>query len=64
MWILGYCNNNVDLEDNNKTTPLHLAAKKGLCEVFDILLENKADISLKDYKDRNVLELAIFKGQK
>jgi len=54
----------VDTEDNNKTTPLHLAAKNGFCEVYNTLVQHGADIALKDYKDRNVLELAIEKNQK
>ncbi|XP_023331663.1 transient receptor potential cation channel subfamily A member 1 homolog isoform X2 [Eurytemora carolleeae] len=62
--VLGYCKNYVDTEDNNKTTPLHLAAKNGFCEVYNTLVQHGADIALKDYKDRNVLELAIEKNQK
>ena len=62
--IVGYCKNYVDTEDNNKTTPLHLAAKNGFCEVYNTLVLHGADIALKDYKDRNVLELAIEKNQK
>ena len=62
--IADYCNNYVDTEDNNKTTPLHLAAKNGFCEVYNILVSNGANPTLKDYKDRNVLELAIEKNKK
>ena len=54
----------MDIEDNNKTTPLHLAAKNGFCDVFDLLLQSGADITLKDYKNRNALEIAVDKNKK
>jgi ankyrin repeat protein len=55
---------NVDTADNNKTTPLHLAAKKGYPDILDVLLERGADITAKDYKNRNALEVAIEKNQR
>jgi ankyrin repeat protein len=54
----------IDATDNNNTTPLHLAAREGHCEILDYLLEKGADVSVKDYKDRNPLEIAIEKSQK
>jgi ankyrin repeat protein len=49
---------------NEITTPLHLAAKEGHSEILDYLLEKGADVSVKDYKDRNPLEMAIEKSKK
>ena len=54
----------IDATDNDNTTPLHLGAKKGHSEILDYLLEKGADVSVKDYKDRNPLEIAIEKSQK
>jgi uncharacterized protein len=59
----GYCMN-VDTADNNKTTPLHLAAKNGYPDILEVLLERGADITAKDYKNRNALEVAIEKNQR
>jgi ankyrin repeat protein len=63
LLLKGYCTN-VDTADNNKTTPLHLAAKKGFPAVLELLLDRGADITLKDYKNRNALEIAIEKNQR
>ena len=54
----------MDTADNNKTTALHLAAKNGNCDILEVLLEKGADITLKDYKNRNALEVAIEKNQR
>ena len=54
----------IDVTDNNNTTPLHLAAREGHSEVIDFLLLKGADVSIKDYKERNPLEMAIEKGKK
>ena len=54
----------IDATDNNNTTPLHLAAREGHSEIIDYLIEKGADVSVKDYKDRNPLEMAIEKGKK
>ena len=54
----------VDATDNNHTTPLHLAAREGHNEIIDYLIQKGADVTVKDYKDRNPLEMAIEKGKK
>ena len=63
-YVVEYSTSGVDIEDNNKTTPLHLAAKNGHTEVFNLLLLHGADITLKDYMDRNALVLAIEKNKR
>jgi len=57
-------NMNIDSSDNNNTTSLHLAAKDGHDKVIEYLLGKGADITVKDYKDRNPLEMAIEKGNR
>ena len=47
----------------NKTTALHIASKEGHTDIIMYLLENGADVKLKDYKERNPLELAIAKNK-
>jgi ankyrin repeat protein len=54
----------IDVADNNNTTPLHLAAREGHSEILDYLLGKGANVSVKDYKDRNPLEMAIEKSKK
>ena len=54
----------INVTDNHNTTPLHLAAKEGHSDIIHFLLEKGADVSIKDYKDRNPLEIAIEKGNK
>jgi ankyrin repeat protein len=41
-----------------------LAAKKGFSDILQLLLDKGADITLKDYKNRNALEAAIEKSQR
>lgn len=53
--------NSVDI---NKTSALHIAAREGHQVITDYLLECGAKVTLKDYKNRNPLELAIDKGKK
>ena len=47
-----------------QTTPLHIAAKEGHQHIVTFLLERGADVTAKDYKNRNPLELAIIKDKK
>ena len=54
----------IDVTDNNNTTPLHLAAKEGHSAIIDYLLQKGANVTVKDYKNRNPLEMAIEKGKK
>ena len=51
----------INASDVNKTTALHIASKSGNSKVVEFLIENGADMRLKDYKGRNVLEVAIEK---
>ena len=53
----------INAVDMNKTTALHIASKEGHTDIIVYLLENGADVKLKDYKERNPLELAIAKNK-
>ena len=54
----------IDAVDVNKTTALHIAAKQGNSNIVEYLLEQGAEIRMKDYKGRNALECAIEKDMK
>ena len=66
MRLIVDSNRHVDINsvDINKTSPLHIAAREGHKVIADYLLECGAKVTLKDYKNRNPLELAIQKGKK
>ena len=54
----------VNADDMNKTTALHIASKAGNSAMVEFLLENGADVKKKDYKGRNALEIAIEKDKR
>ena len=62
--ILASKNVDVNANDMNKTTALHIASKAGNSAIVDFLIESGADVKMKDYKARNALELAIEKDKR
>ena len=66
MKLIVESNRHVDINsvDINKTTALHIAAREGHHLIVDYLLSAGAKVTLKDYKNRNPLELAIDKEKK
>ncbi|UXX40865.1 ankyrin repeat domain-containing protein [Wolbachia endosymbiont of Oryzaephilus surinamensis] len=64
---------NVNAKNSNGSTPLHLAAEKGILNIVEKLVENKADVNAKDYNgytplivalNRDKLEIARFLTEK
>ena len=53
----------INAVEMNKTTALQIASKEGHIEIITYLIENGADVKVKDYKQRNALELAIEKDK-
>ena len=66
MKLIVESNRHVDLDsvDINKTTALHIAAREGHHLIVDYLLSSGARVTLKDYKNRTPLEMAIDKEKK
>ena len=66
MKLIVDSNRHVDINsvDINKTTALQIASREGHHQIVDYLLESGAKVTMKDYKNRNPLELAIDKGKK
>ena len=66
MKLIVESNRHVDINsvDINKTTALHIAAREGHHLIADYLLSCGARVTLKDYKNRNPLEMAIEKEKK
>ena len=55
-------NADVNVQDIHERTPLLLASSKGGWRTVHFLLQNKADINIKDKEKRNFLHLAIKYG--
>lgn len=53
--------NNIDITQANinHVTPLHLAAKSGMEEIFDILIDRLDDLEVQDKNGRNILFYAV-----
>ena len=66
MKLIVESNRHVDINavDINKTTALHISAREGHHLIVDYLLSCGARVTLKDYKNRNPLEMAIEKEKK
>lgn len=47
-----------------KVTPLHLASQSGHLDMVKLLLDNLADVCLRDAGGRNALDMAIDEGHK
>ena len=54
---------NVELENNQQATPLHIAAANGNIPLVNMLLERGADINAHDIEDKTPLIYAISGGQ-
>jgi ankyrin repeat protein len=52
----------LELQNDNDRTPLLLAARYGQFDIFQYLLENKADITAKDWNEETALHLAAENG--
>ena len=52
----------VTAQDNNLSTPLHLASSEGNAEIARVLIENGADINARDGSHKTPLHLASFSG--
>lgn len=52
----------VNVQDIDARTPLLLASSKGGWRTVDVLLQNGADITIKDKDNRNFLHLLIRHG--
>ena len=50
---------NVNAQDKDNTTPLHLAVKWGSCEMEQSILEHDAQHNLVDKDGKNPLHLAL-----
>ena len=59
---LYFKNADVNVQDIHDRTPLLLASSKGGWRTVHLLLQNNADISIKDKENRNFLHLAIKYG--
>ena len=66
MKLIVESNRHVDINsvDINKTTALHIAAREGHHLIVDYLLTSGARVTMKDYKNRTPLEMAIDKEKK
>lgn len=53
---------NVDLADNEGTTPLHKTAEKGYHKIAEKLLQYKANFNLKNKEGQTPLVVAKFNG--
>ncbi len=54
----------VNVVQNSRITPLHIAAQQGNIEMIILLLENGADISIKTDSGMTASDLALEKGHK
>ncbi|MFK2823339.1 ankyrin repeat domain-containing protein [Arcobacter sp. YIC-80] len=52
-------NINIKQANINNVTPLHLAAKSGMLEIFDILTDRLDDLEIEDKDGRNILFYAV-----
>lgn len=53
----------VDLRNNRRQTPLHLAVSQGHWSLVELLLKHKADVSSTDEEGDTVLHIAIGKSR-
>ena len=54
----------IDPTDKVKTTPLHLACKRGHPECVKLLIEKGADVNITNADNHNCMDLAIDSGHK
>ena len=51
---------NIDAQNGEGSTPVHEAAKKGYCEILDVLLQQKPDLTIRDSKGSTALQVCVF----
>lgn len=54
----------IDPTDRGKTTPLHLASKRGHAECVSLLIARGADVNIQNADGFNCMDLAIDSGHK
>ncbi len=54
---------NVNIQDENGLSPMHLAASNGNIEMVNSLLKKGADINIKDNQDRSPMHFAALNGK-
>ncbi|GFY68105.1 ankyrin-3 [Trichonephila inaurata madagascariensis] len=51
---------NPNAQDKHGITPIHISVMRGNVDLFEILLEEKADISIRDHRNKSAVEFTIY----
>ena len=57
--IIAQSKSDVNSQSSDGSTPLHEAAKRGLCDILDLLLQHKPDFNIRDSKGSTPLQVLV-----